>query len=325
MSTDCTLLADIGGTYTRLALLDDVGQITNVAVRENADFLGMEALLGSYIATLPVSQQPGRAALAVACPVTGDRVTLTNFNLSFSVEATRAGLGLNSIRVINDFTAVALAIPHLDAQDVLQLGGGTPVPDAAIGVLGPGTGLGVSGLVPHAGGWIPITGEGGHVTVGATTDEEEQVLAWFRQRHGHASGERILSGSGLVDLYCYFSGQEATEHSPQRIAELAYNENDTTARRVFDEFFALLGNVAGNLALTLGARGGVYVAGGILPRMPNALRTSSFRERFTAKGRFRGYLEAIPTYLIVDTNVAFKGLAASLRDKHAQRDIGDSS
>ena len=246
MSTDCTLLADIGGTYTRLALLDDVGQITNVAVRENADFLGMEALLGSYIATLPVSQQPGRAALAVACPVTGDRVTLTNFNLSFSVEATRAGLGLNSIRVINDFTAVALAIPHLDAQDVLQLGGGTPVPDAAIGVLGPGTGLGVSGLVPHAGGWIPITGEGGHVTVGATTDEEEQVLAWFRQRHGHASGERILSGSGLVDLYCYFSGQEATEHSPQRIAELAYNENDTTARRVFDEFFALLGNVAGN-------------------------------------------------------------------------------
>jgi glucokinase len=307
------LLADIGGTYTRLALLDSSGRLSCSATRCNAEFSELLALLRSYLEELPgLVTPPARAALAVACPVSGDTVKLTNLNWSFSVNALADQLKLHTLKVINDFKAIALSLPHLAAADLVRIGGGTPVPDAALAVIGPGTGLGVSGLIPHDHGWAALEAEGGHVTLAAASQEEDALIDWLRKRYGHASAERVLSGPGLVDLYRYVSSDDEAALAPEEVTELAVERADRHALRAFALFFALLGSVAGNLALTLGARGGVYLAGGILPRVQLLLATSLFRERFLAKGRFRSYLDAIPTYLITDPCPAFKGLAATL-------------
>ena len=308
------LLADIGGTFTRLAIVGADGKLGYVATRTNAEFTGPLALFGSYLRDLPaVLPPPSRAAVAVACPVIGDEVHLTNLPWSFSASTLAKGLGLESIRVLNDFTALALSLLHLLPQDSVQVGDGAATPNSPMAVLGPGTGLGVSGLIPHAHGWTPLATEGGHVTLASCNRQESQLIEWLHARYGHASAERVLSGNGLVDLYNYLAaGQGEAVATAERITDLAINRTDAHARRVFDIFFALLGTMAGNLALTLGACGGVYLAGGILPRVLDLLQASSFRERFVAKGRFRAYLEAIPTYVIVDRYPAFKGLKSIL-------------
>jgi glucokinase len=309
------LLADIGGTFTRLAIVGADGELTHLATRANAEFAGPLALFCSYLRGLPAKlPPPARAAVAVASTVIGDEVRMTNLDWSFSASALAEGLGLGSLQVLNDFTALALSLPRLLPGDIVQIGHGDAAPDCPMAVLGPGTGLGVSGLIPHAHGWTPLATEGGHVTLAPCDAEEGRLLEWLRQRYGHASAERVLSGSGLIDLYNYVTaGKGETIASAERVTDLAINLNDAHARRVFDIFFALLGTVAGNVALTLGARGGVYLAGGILPRVLDLLQASAFRERFVAKGRFRAYLEAIPTVVIVDPYPAFKGLKSVLR------------
>lgn len=315
MSFTPALLADIGGTNTRLALLTPEGAQVHVQSLRNGDFRSLATLLYHYLSALPPETRPERAALAVACPVHGDEVQLTNLNWTFSVAELGAHLALAPLHVINDFTAVALAVPRLQPGDWVPIGGGTPVAGAPIGVLGPGTGLGVSGLVPSGGGWVALAGEGGHATLAAATAAEAEILDALRQRYGHVSAERALSGSGLVDLYRHFAAAPAPIADPAQVTDLALRGGDASARRALDFFFSFLGNVAGNLALTLGARGGVYLAGGILPRMAEALAASAFRERFVAKGRFRAYLEAIPTRLILAPCPAFKGLAACLEQQ----------
>ena len=307
------LIADIGGTYTRLAIVGADGELGYPATLTNAEFAGPLALFGSYLRDLPAGlPPPSRAAVAVACPVTGDEVRMTNLPWSFSASALAKDLGLEPIQVLNDYTALALSLPHLLPQDIVQIGEGTATPNSPMAVLGPGTGLGVSGLIPHAHGWTPLATEGGHVTLAPCNAEESQLLEWLRARYGHASAERVLSGNGLVDLYNYAAAGKKAISSAEQITDLAMNRHDAHALRVFDIFFALLGTTAGNLALTLGARGGVYLAGGILPRVLDLLQASSFRERFVAKGRFRDYMEAIPTYVIVDPYPAFKGLKSAL-------------
>jgi glucokinase len=305
------LMADIGATTTRCALLDDKGNELAPEAYENADFTGVEGVLRVYLDHRRTSGRPTRAALAVAAPLLGDEVQMVNIGWRFSQSELKQSLNLKRLQVVNDFAAIAWALPQLDAADVEQIGGGESVPRTTLAALGPGSGLGASALVPAADGWAVMTGEGGHVSMPATTHEEEDVVALLRERFdGHCSAERVLSGPGLVNLYVTLAQLEGRGHptvNPEDVTNLAL-QGDALASKTLGMFFAMLGAVAANLAVTTGARGGVYIAGGIVPRLVEPLRKSEFRARFEAKGRYRDYLAAIPTHVITAPLPAFRGL-----------------
>jgi glucokinase len=307
------LVGDIGATNARFALLGDGLAATRLRVYACDDFPGLAEAIVTYLGA--EDAHPRDAALAVASPVSGDRVTLTNHPWSFSIEALQRRLELQRLVVVNDFTANALAVPHLGAGERVQIGGGSEAPRAPIAVLGPGTGLGVSGLVPCARGWSALSGEGGHATLPPADDRESAILERMRRRFFHVSAERVLSGPGLVNLYqtlCEVEGVPALPYTAAQIADRQIGEAEPLCRAALDLFCAMLGTVASNLALTLGARGGVFIAGGIVPRLGAAFDESRFRARFEDKGRFAAYLAAIPTFVVTHPIPAFLGLAALL-------------
>ncbi len=296
------LLADIGGTNARFAW--QTGRdaaLTDVASYPCAAHESLEAAIRHYL-TQHRKACPPACAIGIANPILGDMVQMTNHDWSFSVSQLQRNLGLRQLKVINDFSALALSLPTLQASDLHAIGQGIGVIGAPMAVLGPGTGLGVSGLLPcGVNQFASITGEGGHVTLAADNDHEAAVVDWLARRFGHASAERALSGPGLVNLYeaaCALAPQPALPLSAADIIERARSGADAPCVAAVQLFCGFLGSVAGNLALTLGARGGVYIGGGIAPRMLAELASSTFRERFVAKGRFRSYLNAIPTYVI---------------------------
>ncbi len=305
------LIGDVGGTNARFALVGGAGVPDDVLVLSCAAFSGLEAAIAAYLDRIAPPAVPKRAAIAIASPIDGDRVRMTNRPWSFSVEETRANLGLDSLRVVNDFTAIALAAPRLAPNERRVIGDGRERPGAPIAVLGPGTGLGVSGLIPDAdGGWIPLATEGGHATLAAADDRERAVVAALARKFGHVSIERAVSGAGLVNLACAIAeidGKPAARGDPARIAAAA--PSDPVAREALEMFAAMLGTAASNLALSLGARGGVYIGGGVVPRLGPAFADERFRTRFEDKGRFRGYLAGIPTYVITRPEPALLGLA----------------
>ncbi len=280
--------------------------------------------------TLPRADggRPLRAVLAVAATTSGDQVTLTNHPWTFSVADLKARFGLDQLVVINDFYANALAVPHLAANDLRKVGGGEPVAGMPMGVIGPGSGLGVSAVVPQGDAFMPIAGEGGHVTMAAADDEESAVLALMRKRYDHVSAERVLSGPGLVNLYnalCELAGTPAAALTAAQISDPQTAAGDACAKQATAMFCAMLGTVAGNLALSLGARGGIYIAGGIVPRLGEAFARSQFRARFEDKGRLSAYLAAIPTFVVVRPDAALLGAAQLIRlclEKASQRGIG---
>ena len=315
------MLADIGATNARFCLSsggkDDANEAT--AVLASAEFCSLEAAILAFLNSVRLAVPPRAAAFAVAGPVNGDVVTLTNLGWRFSIAGLRRALGLDRLEVVNDFTAIALALPALGPGDRHPLGGERePAAGAALAVLGPGSGLGVSGLLPvPGGGWLPIAGEGGHVTLAAADERESAVLATLRRRFGPVSAECALSGPGLVNLYRAVSdldGCEAGPLTPAAVAEAALDGSCPRCREALDLFSAFLGTVAGDLALTLGARGGVYLAGGIAPRLANFLANSAFRRRFEDKGVQRPWLAAIPTWIVTHPFPAFAGLASLLPD-----------
>ena len=309
--TPLALVADIGATNARFALLRD-GEESDRQILPCASFPSLAAAIGNFLDRINPPRPPRRAAIAVPCPVVSDRVSFTNLPWSFSIRELREQLALDRLEVINDFTAVALSLPYLQAEDFRQIGGGTAVDGEAIGVLGPGTGLGVSGLIPVAGRWRAISAEGGHVTLPGTTAREDAVIAYLRTRFAHVSAERTLSGAGLVNLYdalCAIDQvPEPTPRDPAAITEAALADRDPYCAEAVEMFCALLGTVAGNLALTLGARGGLFIAGGIVPRFGPWFDRSAFRARFEAKGRLGPYVAAMPSYLITNPMPAFIGL-----------------
>jgi len=304
-------MADIGATTTRCALLDDKGQELAPEIFDNADFTSLEGVLRIYLDHRRASDQPARAALAVAAPIIGDDVQMINIGWRFSQSALKEALNLKRLQVVNDFAAIAWALPQLNAADLTPIGGGESVPRTTLAALGPGSGLGVSALVPAADSWAVMTGEGGHVSMPAVTREEQDVIALLRDRFdGHCSAERVLSGPGLVNLYvalAELAGRGRPTVNPEDVTNLA-RQGEPLARKTLGMFFAMLGTVAANLAVTTGARGGIYIAGGIVPRLLEQIRQSAFRERFEAKGRYRQYLAAIPTYVITAQLPAFRGL-----------------
>lgn len=229
----------------------------------------------------------------------------------------REHLGLTRLEVVNDFVANALAVPHLSDQDRVRVGGGAADTRFPIAVLGPGTGLGVALLIPSNGGAVmPIATEGGHVTMPARTPREVAVLSVLQRRFDHVSAERVISGSGLVNLYqslCELEGATPATDDPADLGHRASSGNDLLAREALDLMFGMLGTVAGNLALSTGALGGVAIMGGIVPRYLNLFKNSAFREAFEAKGRFQSYMRGIPVDVVTHAYPAFLGLAGLVR------------
>ena len=313
------LLADVGGTNARFAWQTARGAaIGEVLALPCAAYPTLADAIRAYLKQTG-HKAPKDCAIAIANPIVGDLVKMTNHHWQFSITELRARLGFEQLRVLNDFTALALALPALTADELRQVGGDAAVPNAAIGLIGPGTGLGVSGLLPNgSGGWVPLQGEGGHATLAGCTPREHAVLQWIGTLHGHASAERAVCGQGLVDIYRALRAVDAVvgpiaELDAAGITTAALVQGDARCLEALNLFCAFLGTAAGNLALTLGARGGVYIGGGIVPRLGDAFERSPFRTRFQSKGRFTDYLAAIPVFVIqAKQSPALRGAAQAL-------------
>lgn len=308
------LIADIGGTNARFTLLDAHRQFYAAQTLACADFPGLTAAGNAFLQSVG-GARPKRAAVAVATPVTGDWIQFTNSHWSFSTEATRQELGLEQLLILNDFTALALSLPLLEPEERRAVGSGEAVAGAPIALIGPGTGLGVSGLMWSGERWIPLQAEGGHVTFSPVNEQEWAVSRVLQRQFGHVSPERLLSGPGLVNLYTALAeleGWPAEALTPADITDRALAGICPHCRDVLNLFCGALGTAAGNLAITLGALGGVYIGGGIVPRLGDFFAQSTFRARFENKGRFSSYLAAIPTWVITAANPALRGVAAAL-------------
>jgi glucokinase len=319
------LIADVGGTNTRVALKSSGAPTTRIRTFKNRDFANLGPLLKAYLAEQKPESAITSGAVAVAGPVESDVVSLTNLDWTFSVDDLMKMSGSEQFRVFNDFTAVALALPALDADQCEPICGGERRPDEVLAVLGPGTGMGVSGLVPCGHAWAPLaSSEGGHATLAPATNEESQLFDLLRPTlKNHISVEKLLSGPGLVQLYAGLAELRKTTIETieaETITARARDGDDPLAADALQMFFALLGSFAGNVALTIGARGGVYLAGGILPTLIPELKQSAFRERFVAKGRMREYLQDVPVYVITDPYPGLTGLGAWV-DEHGDESL----
>jgi len=310
------LLADVGGTHARFALAATDGTIGASQVLRCAEHASLEAAIRCYLAAQ--GQPPvDAAAIAIANPVDGDAIRMTNHHWAFSIEATRRALGFDSLLLLNDFTALALALPLLDARELLPIGGGTRRPDATIGLVGPGTGLGVSGLVRCGPRWQALASEGGHTSFAPVDDREAAILTVVRRDFPHVSSERLISGPGLVlihDALRVLQGLPMQPITPAAIAAAAQSAECAICMATAQAFSGMLGSFAGSLALTLGAFGGVYLGGGVIAGLGSAFDREVFRRRFEAKGRFAGYLAGIATVQITAVHPALRGVAAVLAD-----------
>jgi glucokinase len=314
------LLADIGATHARFALESAPGVLRNVAVLLCDDYPGIVPLLNAYLAQTG-GVRISHAAFALANPISGDFIRMTNRDWQFSTDEVRRALGLTTLLIVNDFTALAMALPGFKPDDLLQIGGGKPQPHAVAGVLGPGTGLGVSGVIPTVDGFVTLGSEGGHVNFAPADEREFAILQYAWREWQHVSNERLISGPGMEIIYralAQRNGVQAHDGAPARnaadIVNAALEQKDPLCLEVLECFAGMLGGAAANLAVTLGAFGGIFIGGGIVPRVAQWFATSPFRARFEAKGRFSDYLAQIPTYVIMTPNPALYGVASILSE-----------
>ncbi|MFZ6675950.1 glucokinase [Undibacterium sp. Xuan67W] len=308
------LIADIGGTYARFALEVAKGDFQHIDSLRCAEFPDFAAAISSYLASVP-SQHVEHAAVAIANPVDGDLVSMTNYHWQFSIEEMRQKLGLDTLLIVNDFTALAMALPRLGPNDIRQIGTGDASKQSVIGLLGPGSGLGVSGLIPAGDGWISLGSEGGHTSFSPRDEREIAVLRYVWKHFEHVSFERLVSGPGLELIYralAELAGVAPLALTAPDITQRALDETDAVCVDTLDVFCAMLGTAAANLAVTLGALGGIYIGGGIVPRLGTYFDVSRFRSRFEDKGRFSRYVAAIPTFVITAEHATFTGASAIL-------------
>ena len=319
MANALALIADIGGTNARFALVDPraaVPEILQAASLCNADFASLQHAATHYLRSVGV--RPKRAAIAVASPVGSDEIRLTNRAWSFGREELRVALGLDELRLLNDFGAIGWAVPALRPEDRIALYGQVAGPLAGpVSLLGPGTGLGVGLLVgSQRDGWHVVETEGGHASFAPQDDEERRIADWFAARHGRVSNERLLCGQGLSQVDAILrdaaDGAATPLHDPADIVAAALAATDIPARRALARFCAVLGSVAGDYALLHGART-VVIAGGMVPRFVPFLRSSAFRERFLDKGRFAAMLESVAIHVVTHPHPGLLGAAVALR------------
>ena len=309
------LVGDVGGTNARLALCAmNSGEISQAKTYSGLDYPSLEAVIRVYLEEH--NTQVEDACIAIACPIKGDWVAMTNHTWEFSIAEMKQNLGLKHLEIINDFTAVSMAIPVLADSDKLQFGGAAAQEGKPVAVYGAGTGLGVAHLVKAADQWLSLPGEGGHVDFAPNSEEEDDVLHALRAELGHVSAERLLSGPGLVNLYrgLVLADERIPEAlQPKDVTEHALADSCTDCRRALSLFCVLMGRFGGNLALNMGTFGGVYIAGGIVPRFLEFFKSSGFRVAFEDKGRFQGYLKDIPVFLITHEHPGLLGSGAYLR------------
>ncbi|MDP1700265.1 MAG: glucokinase [Aestuariivirga sp.] len=308
------LVADIGGTHARFALANlKTLEIQNFKKLKVSDYSSLEAATESYLATL--SFRPLVAGFAVAGPVGGERISLTNSSWSFTREAMRAVTATDYIAFVNDYEALAYALPRLSENDYQRVGGDLSAGQATKAVVGPGTGLGVAGLTWSRAGWCAIPGEGGHSSFAVADDEEFMILQRMHTEFGHISAEMLISGPGLASAYQILTelqGKQAVKCTTPEIVERALSRNDPVAVKVVELFASWLGRFAGDAALFYGARGGMYIGGGIAPRILDVLTVGDFRKGFDSKGRMTEYMKSIPIYVIVTDEAGLRGAAAFL-------------
>lgn len=317
--SDSILLGDIGGTNARFAILNrgTIGPIEYIRVAECSGVIeAIKRYLVGRTENMPVKQ----AVLGLAGTVENNRCEITNSRWVVDGRTVKDALDFQEIRLLNDFEALAWSLPHLGATDLFPLGGGPPLPRAPILLIGPGTGFGTSCLLMRSGLPVVVASEASHSTLPGTSRREDDVIELLRRRFGHVSIERAVSGPGLVNLYgalAAIDGATVQTRDGASITEAALNDSCSFSRSAFDMFCAMLGTVAGDLALTFCARGGIYIAGGIVPRFPEYLARSEFRVRFEAGGRYHVYLHDIPVNIILRPDATFLGLKALITDSPA--------
>ncbi len=310
------LLADIGATHARFALESAPGVLRGVAVLRCDDFPGIVPLLNAYLHDHN-AEKIQHAAFALANPISGDLIRMTNRDWQFSTDEVRRTLGLSTLLIVNDFTALAMAIPALPADQILQVGAGKAAAHSVVGVLGPGTGLGVSGVIPTIDGFVTLGSEGGHMNFAPADEREFAILQFAWREWPHVSNERLISGPGMELIHRALADRNGVKVPSRTSAEIitgALEDHDALCLEVLEVFAGMLGGAAANLAVTLGSFGGIYIGGGIVPRMAEWFVTSPFRARFEAKGRFTDYVGQIPTFVIMAPNPAFQGVASILSE-----------
>lgn len=315
MSEQFALVGDIGGTNARLALCElATGEISDIVTYSAAEHESLESVIRQYRARheTPISS----ACIAIACPVTGDWVSMTNHDWAFSIQELKTQLGLQVLEVINDFTAVSFAIPSLKTADRVQIGGDQPLENKPIAVYGAGTGLGVAQLIHGGNLWHSVPGEGGHVDLAPCTPEEDELVVYLRSKFGRVSAERCLSGQGIRNIYDFVvtsRGETPQDVTPAMITQQALSGECKDCERTLNLFCILMGRFGGNLALTNGSFGGVYIAGGIVPKVQDLFVKSGFRVAFEDKGRFKTYLQSIPVFLVTHQEPGLLGAGTYVR------------
>ncbi len=309
------IIADIGGTNMRVAQTNgSTTEFSAVRTYSVSDFPNIDDVITQYQADENVASIT-HACVAIACPISGDQVTMTNHSWSFSIREVQEKLNLISFLVINDFTANAMSLPHLSDESKIQVGGGEADFSAPMAVYGPGTGLGVAHLTNVDGKWISLPGEGGHASFAPNDELEQQVLSILMKKYGHVSVERLVSGPGLLELYqaiCQIKDVEIKCQVPADVTDAALKGDCEISLLALQAFCRIMGSFGGNLALSMGTFGGVYIAGGIVTRFIEFFKQSEFRERFEAKGRLRGFVENVPVFLVTEKQPGLLGAAAYL-------------
>ncbi len=329
------LVADIGGTNIRLAIADQFQQLSQISSYQCANFNSLAEVISLYLTEKELTEATLNgsvinACLAIACPVDDDLIAMTNLPWKFSQQALKQQLKLNNLTLINDYTAIALAIPHLDDTQKVKIGGGKTVAGKNIAVCGPGTGLGVASLInistsAEKAHWHCVSGEGGHVDFAPVDNTEIEILQYLQTIKKRVSYEQLLSGYGLEQIYQALrviknrhegitkeNEPKTSKLSAKDISTHALSKSCDVCQQALSQFCKVLGSFAGNLALTLNSQGGVYIAGGIAPRFIDYIKTSEFRARFEAKGRLSGITQQTPTYIITESQPGLLGAAAYL-------------
>ena len=308
------LLADIGATNARLGVMAHAdAPLTPVGHWPTDQFEDLTGLVTAALNRHP-EIKPKSLACAMASPIRGDTVTLTNAGWTFSIEATRQALNLDRLVVINDWVAQGWFVANATSESLHCLHAGTASRDAPRLALGPGTGLGSALITPSNPTGSVFSTEGGHISFAPTTAREAAVAAAIQAAYGHCSAERLASGLGIETLDSVLhqlDGLQPRHRSAKAIAQAAKSA-DATAQEALALFTQALGSVAGDLALATGARGGIFWGGGLIPALGEQFDAAAMRARFCAKGRFSDYLSAIPHYLITDPHAALRGLSRYL-------------
>jgi len=315
------LIADIGGTNARFAIMNNT-DISHYKAFSCAEFESFEHVLDAYLSTLEI--KPTHAVIAIATNVSSDLIEMTNLPWSFSIAELGSKIGFEEFKVLNDFAAIAISIPLLNKQQTTQISGPENSIIATKAIIGAGTGLGMSGLVPYDDAWIPLQGEGGHISLSAVTTFEHTVIEQLSISQGHVTAESVLSGQGLVNLYGAISEIHKSPKenlTPAEIVSKAIEDNDELCEKVLDTFCGFFGGACGDLALILGAEGGVYIGGGIVNHLGKYfINNEKFKNHFLNKGNKQSYLSSIPIHVITDTRIGIQG--AFEASKNNYKDIG---